>query len=142
MTDTDPEALVAFRELVGSARAGSLSVSLIPAEFAALDEACNSFKKAISKIQFDMRHAGESSVNWGLGDKVHRIESGKSLVAKYQAMATGAGNSLHAVLQEHYDVASEIQTMLQVIRDDYIRTDEEFAAKWRQMNTELEAGPR
>lgn len=142
MSDTDPEALVAFRELVGEARAGSLSVSLNPTEFAALDEACETFKSAIRDIQFGIREAGSAGVNWGLGDKNPRLTSAASLVGKYQKLATGEGNSLRTVLEEHFQVASEVQTLFKVIREDYIRTDEEFAAKWREMNNELESGPR
>ena len=142
MSDNDPEALVAFRDLVGDARTGSLSVALNPAEFAALEEACDSFKTAISDIQANMRQAGSAGVGWGLGENNSRLRSAVNLVAKYRDLATGEGNSLISVLEEHYAVAEEIRTLFGVIRDDYIRTDEEFAAKWRQLNTELETGPR
>jgi hypothetical protein len=141
MADTDPEALVAFRELVGVARAGALAVTLEPAEFSALDAACADFMNAISEIETTIAQAGKGA-HFGLGENNKRLSSAVTLVEKYQDLATGQGNSLRAVLEEHYQVATEIQTLFQVIRDDYIRTDQEFAAKWREMNTELETGPR
>ncbi|NMN97808.1 hypothetical protein [Antrihabitans stalactiti] len=142
MAEPDPEALVAFRELAGEARAGSLSVALNPTEFSALDAACVAFKDAIRGVQVTMQQAGRAGAQWGLGEDNGRLSSAIDLVAKYRELATGDSNSMHAVLEEHYKVAQEMQTLFQVIRDDYIRTDEEFAAKWREMNTEIESGPR
>lgn len=140
MTEQDPEALVAFRQLVGDARAGSLSVALSPAEFLALDGACTAFKNEIRSIQRRMRLAGDSAVGWGLGEDNKRLNSAVSLVGKYRDLATGEGNSLTSVLDGHFDVATEIQTLFKVILDDYIRTDEEFAAEFRMVNSKLAAG--
>lgn len=142
MTNEDPEALVAFRQLVGEARAGSLTVALKPAEFSALDNACETFKTAIRKIQREMQRAGDASVSWGLGEDNHRLSSAITLVGKYRDLATGEGNSLTSVLDGHFDVATEIQALFKVILDDYIRTDEEFATEFRLVNTKLETGDR
>lgn len=127
--------------MIDAANEGQLSVSfnsdvrVNAEEFVYIDRDCQAMKDKISELQFIAERIG-SREQWGLGeDPGNWIKTGKILVSRFRGKAKGdvSGNSVHAILERHYQIVDSIQEMHRVIAQRYLDTDSEFAARYNEV---------
>ncbi|MBF6437877.1 hypothetical protein [Nocardia cyriacigeorgica] len=107
-------------------------------EFVYIDRDCEGFKLTIQELQ---SIAKEISLRekWDLGEAHPDLGSAKTLVSRYRAKADGAGdgNSVHAILEQHYQIVCDIQQLHREIAQRYLETDEGFAARYNELTATL-----
>ncbi|WP_446225160.1 hypothetical protein ACTWPB_08635 [Nocardia sp. IBHARD005] len=105
---------------------GSSEVSVRPAEFAGIDDACGEFLLAIARIRALAVEVGDQ-VHWGLGEGQARLISGSTLVARLRSVAAAKENSIAAVLDRHSRIVGDIRQSFREVRDLMMVADEEWA---------------
>lgn len=127
--------------MVDAANEGQLSVSLNSdvrvnaEEFVYIDRDCQAMKDKIRELQ-GIADRIEGHDVWGLGeDPGNWIKSGKVVVSRFRSKAKGdeSGNSVHAILERHYQIVDSIQELHRVIAQRYLDTDGEFAARYNEV---------
>ncbi|MGO4648816.1 hypothetical protein AB4305_28250 [Nocardia sp. 2YAB30] len=131
--------------LIGAARDGGLLVRMDPEQFVNIDRDCEFFKAQIQKIQRIMADVAALD-DWGLGERYHgkdgkELVSGKTMVKRYREKARGSTNSVYEVMESHYQVVEDIQTLFRTIRDRYTQQDAEWGARYRDLETTLPQQP-
>lgn len=127
--------------VIDAANEGRLSVSfnsdvrVNAEEFVYIDRDCQAMKDKIRAMQETARKISERDV-WGLGeDPGSWIQTGKVLVSRFRSKAQGeeSGNSVHAILERHYQIVDGIQELHRVIAQRYLETDSEFASRYNEV---------
>lgn len=127
--------------MLDAANEGQLSVSfnsdvrVNAEEFVYIDRDCQAMKDKISDLQ-NIAEGIASRESWGLGeDPGSWIKTGKVVVSRFRGKAQGdeAGNSVHAILERHYQIVDSIQELHRVIAQRYLDTDGEFAARYNEV---------
>ncbi|MEU2039300.1 hypothetical protein [Nocardia niwae] len=122
-----------FPGYIEAAKTGALRVRMDPQGFVDIDQACGELIDALVAAQTDARELGERE-HWGLGEDNPKLTSAVELVRLFREKAFGGPNNAFDALTEYICVAQEIRSLFQAIRDDYVRTDTEFAAAMRELS--------
>ena len=129
--------------LINDAKSGSLSIRMDLDKFVYIDRDCTTFKTQIQVIQRLMRDISRQE-HWGLGeDHVasgdRDLVSAKTMVARWKSKAMGAqdGNSVHKILDSHWQTIDDFQTLFRTIREQMTAHDQEQAAKYKQLEASL-----
>lgn len=130
-----------FQTQIDAATEGELSMSfssdirMNAEEFVYIDRDCQAMKDKIGELQRIAERISDRTV-WGLGEDPNGwIRSGKVLVQRFREKAKGdpAGNSVHAILQRHYEIIEGIQELHRVIAQRYVESDSEFASRYNEV---------
>jgi hypothetical protein len=123
---------------LSEAREGRLKVELKPEDFVYIDRDCEYFKGVIRQIQRIMDGVSRQG-HWGLGEKHDPMVSARTVVDRFKKKANGAddGNSVFAIMDEHYRVVEDIQEVHRVIRERMMQADSDFAKEFNTLNETL-----
>ncbi|WP_245665752.1 hypothetical protein [Nocardia sienata] len=130
-----------MQDVIDAANDGQLSVSfnsdvrVNAEEFVYIDRDCQAMKDQIRDLQ-GVAKGISSRDNWGLGeDPGSWIQTGKVLVSRFRSKAEGdeSGNSVHAILERHYQIVDSIQELHRVIAQRYLDTDSAFASRYNEV---------
>ncbi|MFE1594740.1 hypothetical protein [Nocardia sp. NPDC058705] len=111
-----------------------------PEEFVNIDRDCQRFLDLIREMQRGAEGiANTPPKDWGLGADNPLLTSAATMVSWFRDKAKSAdgGNSVYAILEEHYRIVEDIQTVHKVIMERYIAADAEFAAEVRSLEASL-----
>lgn len=140
----DDTALRPLEDLLTEAREGRLSVNLGAGspdavrvnaeEFVYMERDCEGFKLLIQALQRMARNIFERE-QWDLGETSDGLSSAAVLVNRFRTKAQNAedGNDVHAILEQHYRIVEDIQELHRVIAQQYMETDETFAARYNEL---------
>lgn len=138
--------------LITEAQNGNLTVSfsqdvVVNAdEFAYIIRDCKAFKEEIGKLQ-GIARAIASTPDWGLGEKNPKLESANKLVGRFRSKAMKAGlstdsdDNIYDILQKHFDIIDDLQTLHTTIAQNYCQHDADFAAEFNKKSANLEPSP-
>jgi len=107
-------------------------------EFAYIDRDCAAFKQEIRGLQRIAARISDRE-KWGLGESTDGLKSAAALVAHFRGKASiidaskDSDNNIHDILQKHYDIIDDIQTLHKTIAQQYVQQDQEFAARYNQL---------
>src|SRR5690606_16815046 len=106
--------------------------------FVYIDRDCEGFKLLIRQLQRTARDISQRE-KWDLGEAHPDLGSARILVSRYRAKAEGAEdkNSVGAILEEHYRIVEDIQTLHREIAQRYLETDEGFASRYNELTATL-----
>ncbi|NKY55889.1 hypothetical protein [Nocardia flavorosea] len=130
-----------FQSQIDAANEGQLSMSFSTdvrvnaEEFVYMDRDCAAMKDRIRVYQGIAEGIADREV-WGLGETPETWPlSGKVLVKRFRDKAMGdeSGNSVHAILERHYQIIDGIQELHRVIAQRYLDTDSEFASRYNEI---------
>lgn len=128
--------------LITDAREGRLGLRIEPEEFVYIDRDCERFK---TLIQFMQREAEAisliESAQWGIGADNPRLSSAQTLVQRFREKGKGSDNSVHAILEKHYRIVEDIQTLHREIMQRYMQSDEDFANRVNSVLARLPEQP-
>lgn len=141
--DTAPPSPLA--NLINEAREGRLSVRMDLEKFVYLDRDCEYFKNEILKIQRTMTEISQQDA-WGLGEKFPAqgdkdLVSGKTMVDRWRKKSRGSENSVYAVMESHYQVVEDFQTLFRTVRERITGVDTDQAARYRDLEANLPQQP-
>lgn len=134
--------------LITEVREGRLSVNFCAGspdavrvnaeEFVYIDRDCEGFKLLIQQLQRTAREVAQRE-KWDLGEAHPDLGSARTLVSRYRSKAEGAEdkNSVHEILEEHYRIVEDIQTLHREIAQRYLETDEGFASRYNELTATL-----
>ncbi|AHH20600.1 hypothetical protein NONO_c58230 [Nocardia nova SH22a] len=137
---------------ITSAQEGSLGVKFTgnvrvdAAEFAYIERDCKAFKEEIRDLQGIALNISRRE-HWGLGETTQDLESSKVMVGWFRGKAAivdpsrDSPNNVYDILQQHYDIVDQIQTLHRTIAQKYMETDAEFAAEYNSLMANAPASP-
>ncbi|MBF6174656.1 hypothetical protein [Nocardia blacklockiae] len=110
-------------------------------KFVYIDRDCTFFKDSIRKIQQRMTLIAQQQ-HWGLGeghvaDGDRDLISAKTMVGRWRQKAHGSPNSVHAVLESHWQTVDDFQTLFRTIRENITGVDTDAAAHYRDLEATL-----
>ncbi|MBF6211703.1 hypothetical protein IU433_16580 [Nocardia puris] len=136
---SDDEAPSPLANLITEAREGRLGLRIEPEDFVYIDRDCQRFLDLIDTMKDEAEAISNiENSQWGIGADVEMLTSAQTLVSRFKEKAKGSDNSVYALLDEHYKIVQDIQTLHNVIKDRYIAADAEFA---QRVNALLERLP-
>ncbi|WP_067840262.1 hypothetical protein [Nocardia lijiangensis] len=116
--------------LITEAREGRLTLRIEPEEFVYIDRDCERFKLLIQSMQDEAQAISEiEKKQWGIGADNTILTSAQTLVDRFRTKGKGSDNSIHAVLESHYKIVDDIQTLHREIRQRYEQADADFARR-------------
>ncbi|MFC4125766.1 hypothetical protein [Nocardia rhizosphaerae] len=130
-----------MQDLLTEAQEGRLSVSfgggvrLDAEEFVYIERECQTFIDLIRELQRTATAISEREV-WGLGEAVPELTSAQTLVRRFREKGSGSDNSVHAVLEQHYQIVEDLQVLHRTIAQKLQATDAEFATRYNEMMAE------
>ena len=131
--------------LITEAQEGGLTVNLntdvrINAEeFFYIDRDCQAFKDFIRNQQRIAKDISDQK-HWGLGEDQDILPSAKIMVNWFRSKAAkvdvgkDSDNNVHDILEEHYQIVDDIQTLHHTIAQKLIDADQEFAARYNELS--------
>lgn len=148
-SDTPTPSASPLASAITDAQDGNLTVSFSNEvrvnadEFVYIERDCQAFK---DEIQYLQRIADRISnrKNWGLGETTDGMSSANTLVARFRGkakivdQATDSDNNVYDILQQHYQIADDIQTLHHTIAQKYVEQDQEFAARYNELQANVE----
>ncbi|WP_431957681.1 hypothetical protein [Nocardia lijiangensis] len=124
--------------LITEAREGRLQLRIAPEDFVYIDRDCERFKMLITDLQREAQAISEvDKGQWGIGADARILTSAQTLVDRFRTKGKGSENSVHAVLEQHYRIVDDIQTLHREIRQRYEAADAVFAAKVKDLISRL-----
>ncbi|NKY48914.1 hypothetical protein [Nocardia vermiculata] len=149
--DTQPKKPGPLASLIQQAQDGSLTVSfsqdvMVNAdEFAYIERDCQAFKDEIRRLQ-GIAKTISARENWGLGEENRNLTLAQSLVGWYRDKAGSETsgdtvNCVWSVLDQHYRIVDDIQTLHHQIAQMYVQTDEAFAAEYNRLTADMPSSP-
>jgi hypothetical protein len=83
---------------------------------------------------------------WGLGEHYvgedgKELVSGKTMVQRYREKAKGSENGVYEVMESHYQVVEDIQTLFRKVRERYSEQDDKWGAHYRDLEANLPQQP-
>ncbi|GAB2691755.1 hypothetical protein [Nocardia thraciensis] len=130
--------------LITDAQDGNLTVSFSDQvvvnadEFVYIERDCQAFKQEIQALQRIATSISERE-KWGLGELTEGLNSASTLVGRFRGKAMSRGsdsdtaNNVYDILQQHYDIVDEIETLHRTIAQKFIETDQAFAAEYNRL---------
>ncbi|WP_324194936.1 hypothetical protein [Nocardia cyriacigeorgica] len=136
-----------MQDIIDAAKEGQATVSFSDSirvnaeEFVYIDRDCQAMKDEIRRLQQVATNISERE-KWGLGEGVDWIITGNSLVKTFRGKAQGdeTGNTVHAILESHWNIVNSIQELHRVIAERYQQTDSSFAAEYNQAQASIPHG--
>lgn len=154
--DSKPTQTGPLASLITEAQNGGLSVSfgegvtkdflLNADEFAYIERDCKAFKAEITKLQALARTISEQS-DWGLGESTDGLTSANTVVSRFRSKANHAGlhtdsdDNLYNILDQHYKIVDDLQTLHHTIAQQYCQQDSNFAAEYNRLTANIEKSP-
>ncbi|WP_433602285.1 hypothetical protein ACQPXH_11435 [Nocardia sp. CA-135953] len=143
--DTSPKSPLA--NLITEAREGRLTIRMDLEKFVYIDRDCEYFKDQIRDIQTTMTQVAQQD-KWGLGEGFSAqgdrdLVSAKTMVRRWRGKSraldnsTGSDNSVYAVMESHYKVIEDFQTLFRTVRERITGIDTEQAAKYQDLEANL-----
>ncbi|MBU3068013.1 hypothetical protein KO481_41680 [Nocardia sp. NEAU-G5] len=142
--------------LITDAQNGALTVSfgnglkkdfrLNADEFAYIERDCIAFKKVIRELQSTATDIANRT-DWGLGESNPKLPSAGTVVSRFRSKAANAGlptdsdDNLHDILDQHYQIVDDIQTLHHTIAQQFCQQDAHFAAEYNTKMANLEPSP-
>lgn len=128
--------------LISAAREGSLRLRIEPEEFVYIDRDCQRFKTLIRTMQTEAEDISNIEAGqWGIGADNPRLSSAQMLVQRFREKGKGSENSIHAILEKHYLIIEDIQTLHREIMQRYMQSDEDFANRVNSILARLPEQP-
>ncbi|MEV4238728.1 hypothetical protein ACIBJI_21550 [Nocardia sp. NPDC050408] len=113
-------------------------------EFVYIERDCEAFKEEIRRLQRIAERISNRK-NWGLGESTDGMISAATLVARFRGKAkivnpaTDSNNNVYDMLEQHYQIVDDIQTLHRTIAQKYVEQDQEFAAEYNALMANKEA---
>jgi hypothetical protein len=145
MANDDKTSPSPLANLITEAREGRLTVRMDLEKFVYIDRDCEYFKDQIRDIETTMtRIAGEDK--WGLGDTFapqadRDLISAKTMVRRWRDKSQGSENSVFAVMESHYKVIEDFQTLFRTVRERITSVDTDQAARYQDLEANLPKQP-
>ncbi|RDI54208.1 hypothetical protein [Nocardia mexicana] len=122
----------------GGGGQGADAVRVNADEFVYIDRDCDAFKEEIRALQILAQRISDRNP-WGLGETTDGLTSASALVGRFRGKAKivdGAkdgSNNVYDILEQHYQIVDEIQTLHRTIAQKFIETDQAFAAEYNKL---------
>ncbi|MEU1953893.1 hypothetical protein [Nocardia rhamnosiphila] len=128
--------------MLAAATEGQASVTMTPEEFIYLDRDCDLFMTLIRQIQQIADDVSRQDV-WGLGEANDRLTSARAMVGRYKVKGRGApdGNGVYEIMEQHYQIVKDIRNVYQIMRDQMMQADSEWAAAFNSLSETLPERP-
>lgn len=128
--------------LITEVREGRLGLRIEPEEFVYIDRDCERFKMLIRRMQREAEAISQiENAQWGIGADKSMLTSAQTLVTRFREKGKGSDNSVFAVLEQHYHIVDDIQTLHREIRQRYEQADADFAARVSNLLSRLPEQP-
>ncbi|WP_280338718.1 hypothetical protein [Nocardia neocaledoniensis] len=127
-----------LQDLLTEAAEGRLSVTfggsvrLDAEEFVYIERECKTFLDLITELQRTATDISNREV-WGLGEAVAELTSAQTLVRRFREKGQGSDNSVHAVLEQHYQIVEDLQVLHRTIAQKFQASDAEFASRYNEL---------
>ncbi|WP_433601007.1 hypothetical protein ACQPXH_04065 [Nocardia sp. CA-135953] len=127
--------------LITEAREGRLTIRMDLEKFVYVDRDCEYFKSVILNIQRTMTEISQQD-KWGLGDRFEKqgdrdLVSAKTMVQRWRDKSRGSENSVFAVMESHYKVIEDFQTLFRTVRERITGTDTDQAARYSDLEANM-----
>ncbi|MFQ6325687.1 hypothetical protein ACLMAL_06055 [Nocardia sp. CWNU-33] len=133
--------------LIGEARDGRLTVRMDLEKFVYVDRDCQYFMDQIRDIQARMSEVSRQDT-WGLGEKFEPqgdrdLISAKTMVSRWRekSQSTQNPNNIYAVMESHYKVIEDFQTLFRTVRERITSVDTDQATKYQDLEANLPKQP-
>ncbi|MFQ6325676.1 hypothetical protein ACLMAL_05995 [Nocardia sp. CWNU-33] len=141
MANDDKTPASPLANLITEAREGRLTVRMDLEKFVYVDRDCEYFKNQIRVIQTMMIEIANQD-KWDLGEGFtpqgdRDLWSGKTMVARWRQKSQGSQNSVYAVMESHYKVIEDFQTLFRTVRERITGVDTDQAAKYQDLQSNL-----
>ncbi len=150
--DSKPAQTGPLTSLITQAENGNLSVTFSPDvvvnadEFAYIERDCAAFKREIRALQAIAKSISEMP-NWGLGESTDGLFSANTLISRFRSKAmkaqlkTDTDDNIWDILDQHYKIIDDLQTLHHTIAQQYCQQDEKFAAEYKRLQSNIEQSP-
>ncbi|MET8878591.1 hypothetical protein [Nocardia sp. NPDC004604] len=127
--------------LITEAREGRLTIRMDLEKFVYIDRDCEYFKDQIRDIQTTMTQIAQQD-KWGLGEGFasqgdRDLISAKTMVKRWREKSRGSQNGVYEVMESHYKVIEDFQTLFRTVRERITGVDTEQAAKYQDLEANL-----
>ncbi|MEV2218686.1 hypothetical protein AB0E01_02255 [Nocardia vinacea] len=147
MANDDKSSASPLANLITEAREGRLMIRMDLEKFVYIDRDCEYFKDQIRKIQRTMTEVSQQD-KWGLGESFtpqsdRDLISAKTMISRWRNKSraldnsTNPDNSVYAVMESHYKVIEDFQTLFRTVRERITGVDTEQAAKYQDLEANL-----
>lgn len=141
MANDDTTSASPLANLITEAREGRLTIRMDLEKFVYIDRDCEYFKTQIRDIQTRMTEVSRQD-KWGLGDTFtpqgdRDLISAKTMVQRWRDKSRGSQNSVYEVMESHYKVIEDFQTLFRTVRERITSVDTEQAAKYQDLEANL-----
>ncbi|MGY4100131.1 hypothetical protein ACW2Q0_11350 [Nocardia sp. R16R-3T] len=141
MANDDKTSASPLANLITEARDGRLTIRMDLEKFVYIDRDCEYFKEQIQQIQTTMTRISKQD-KWGLGEKFEKqgdrdLVSAKTMVQRWREKSDGAANSVFAVMESHYKVIDDFQTLFRTVRERITGVDTDQAARYTDLEANL-----
>ncbi|WP_433758782.1 hypothetical protein [Nocardia sp. CA-135398] len=131
--------------LITEAREGRLTIRMDLEKFVYIDRDCEYVKDVILKIQRTMTEVSQQD-KWGLGEGFptqgdRDLISAKTMVKRWREKSRGSENSVYAVMESHYKIIEDFQTLFRTVRERLTGVDTEQATKYQDLEANLPQQP-
>ncbi|WP_227998854.1 hypothetical protein [Nocardia australiensis] len=80
--------------------------------------------------------------DWGLGETFQPqdsrdLVSSKTMVKRWREKSQGSDNSVYAVMESHYKIIEDFQTLFRTVRERITSVDADQAARYTQLESTL-----
>ena len=147
MANDDKTPASPLANLINEAREGRLSVRMDLEKFVYIDRDCEYFKGVIRQIQTIMTGISRQD-KWDLGEHFtpqgeRDLVSGKTMVKRWRekSQSTQNQNSVYAVMESHYKVIEDFQTLFRTVRERMTSVDTDQAARYQDLEGSLPQQP-
>ncbi|MEV2220306.1 hypothetical protein AB0E01_10555 [Nocardia vinacea] len=146
-SDTTPQSAGPLASAIKDAQDGKLTVSFSNEvrvnadEFVYIERDCQAFMDEIRNLQRIAESISDRKY-WGLGETTDGMSSAATLVARFRGKAkivnpaTDSDNNVFDILEQHYQIVEEIQTLHRTIAQKYVEQDQEFAARYNELKAD------
>ncbi|MBB5911555.1 hypothetical protein BJY24_000422 [Nocardia transvalensis] len=131
---------------VSFSRGSPDSVRINADEFVYIDRDCEAFKNEIRDLQVIAQNISDRE-RWGLGETTPGMDSANTLVGRFRGKAKiidpskDSENNVYSILEEHYKIVDDIQTLHRTIAEKLMQQDQEFAARYNEVKATMEPSP-
>ncbi|WP_328406243.1 hypothetical protein [Nocardia sp. NBC_00403] len=143
MANDDKTSASPLANLITEAREGRLTVRMDLERFVYIDRDCEYFKDQIVDIQATMTRISNQD-KWDLGEHFtpqgeRDLVSGKTMVKRWRekSQSTQNPNNIYKVLESHYKVIEDFQTLFRTVRERITGVDTDQAARYHDLETNL-----
>ncbi|WP_280264942.1 hypothetical protein [Nocardia wallacei] len=122
------------------------SVRINADEFVYIERDCQAFKDEIRDLQRVAQNISDRD-RWGLGETTDGMNSANTLVSRFRGKAkivntaTDTDNNVYDILEKHYKIVDDIETLHRTIAEKFMQQDQAFAARYNELKATLEPSP-